>query len=302
MARDSTSAGEEGFGHRGGDADLLAGGGGDVGSLLNLRELDVGGHHHLRARVNGGLEGQKLLGHQLVMGALHQRQTRVTVHGGVAVAGEVLQSGQDAAVLQALHEGHAVFAHIPGIVPEGAHADDRVGGVVVHVHHRRKVHVDAGQGHVLAVDSRHLAGVFRVAGGREGHGPHAAGGVAQPGVKAALLIHSDEHRKAAARTVRRLHPGDQPQRLLRVLAILGEEQDAADNAACQMNPRIVLQPHAKFRRSFRPDHHNDHQKDSCQNGAGSVKNQRVNGLHTDTLGYKGSSPDRCGYKKQERIS
>ena len=65
-------------------------------------------------------------------------QVQVRVDVGVAVAGEVLGAGGDAAALQAVDHGGAEPAHELGVVAERAVADDGVLRVRVHVHHRAR--------------------------------------------------------------------------------------------------------------------------------------------------------------------
>ena len=208
----------------------------------------MGGHHHVRARVDGGLVGHQLVGHQFVKRAVHQRKSRVAVDIGVAVAWEVLQAGHSPRVLQTRHERAAECRHDARVVAEGPHADHRVGCVVVDVHHRREVCVEAQQGHLLAEDAPHGPGVLRFSRSRDGHVAGAAGAEAQSADVAALLVDGHQHRQPAALLVGLLHVRHQPQKLLRVAAVLAVQQYAPEPVIRDILPGVVVQRADVFRR------------------------------------------------------
>ena len=70
-----------------------------------------------------------------------QRQMRID--GGVAMAGEMLERGDHSRALQSAHGGDAKPPDPFGIGAKRAHANHRIFGRIVDIHHRREVHVDA---------------------------------------------------------------------------------------------------------------------------------------------------------------
>ena len=67
---------------------------------------------------------------------------QVRVGAGVAVAGKVLRRGEHPVVLEAAHLGRDEPADVGRVLAERAGVDDRVGGIVVDVGHRREREVD----------------------------------------------------------------------------------------------------------------------------------------------------------------
>ncbi|GAA1741017.1 hypothetical protein GCM10009809_40700 [Isoptericola hypogeus] len=200
---------------------------------------DVRGHEGVEARApvgvrrQGGGEGGEVAPPQLAQVRRHDGQLQVGVRGGGAVPREVLAAGTDAAAVQPAGERGAVPGHDRRRVPEGAHADHRVGGGV-HVEHGRQVEVDAGGREHPA---EHLA---RVAGGplvvehsqRRGTRQRRPVGGLQAGDVAALLVDRDEE---PGRLL--VQPRGERGRRRQVGRVVGEEHDAGEPSA-----RRVLEP------------------------------------------------------------
>ena len=92
-------------------------------------------------------------------------ELHVAVERGVAVAGEMLGRGQQAAFARAAHEGRDQAAHHLRVLAVGADVDHGVAGVVVDVDHRRERPVDAqraplARGH----HAREVRGLLRARG------------------------------------------------------------------------------------------------------------------------------------------
>ena len=185
-------AGDDGLGQGGGEGDGLPGRDGGIGGLFQLGELDVGGHNSLGSGVDGRLEGGQLICLQPVIAPIHPGEAGVAVRGGVAVAGEVLEGGNDPRLLHPPEVGHSLVRGGPGIVGEGPQADDGIGGLVVDVQHRGEVHVQALSHDLLPQDGGQGRGVRRAVRRPQGHVPRAQGPLAQAGDVAHLLVHGQE--------------------------------------------------------------------------------------------------------------
>ena len=215
--------GQELLGDRGGDVVAVLHGG------VNLGIGDVGHHEHVGARIHSSLEGDQLHVLDLLIALVHNGQAGVGVGGGIAVAGEVFGSGDHVGGVDALNHGNSIVCDFVGVIAEGTQTDDGVIGVVVHIHHRGEVGVDAQGAELAADDGAGPLGVLGVTGGAHGHvaGQSAAG--AQTVHNAALLVNADEHghRAVLALQVLRLQVLDQIEALLGGLDVVGEEDDAA---------------------------------------------------------------------------
>ena len=225
--------GEEGLRERGRQGHLAhvgVGGGGGLG--LYLRVLDVGGHHHINARLEGGAERHELELLELGQALVDARQTGVGVRRRVAMAGEVLGAAADALALDSLEHRAAQLAHELGPVGERAQADDGVVRVVVDVHHRGKVDVDAKGAQLISHDLAALARKVGAARGAEGHVARHGATAAQAVDDAALLVDAEQKRDAAGRRPRgvahrsRLQGIGELEGLLRLVDVVGKEDDA----------------------------------------------------------------------------
>ena len=109
-----------------------------------------------------------------------------------------------------------------GVGTERAHADDRVLGIRIHVHHGRQVETDAQAGQTRAHRRRDLGGQARVAGGpeREVARVAAAGARVEARHVAAFLI--DRHHQLGMLRVER---GGQLGDLFVRLHVAGEQHD-----------------------------------------------------------------------------
>ena len=72
------------------------------------------------------------------------------------MTGKVLAHSHHAAIFQTAGKGDGMACHQLGALAEGAVADDGIQRVVVHIEHRRKIHVDA---HAAAL-ARHLTTIL----------------------------------------------------------------------------------------------------------------------------------------------
>ena len=203
--------------------DRLAGAPGQMGLRLNGRVLNVGGHEHLRARLDAAGKGQQVLPQQGLPVLVHPGQACVAVGGGVAVAGKVLEAGDGPGLRQSFQKGSPLLCDGLWIVGEGADADDRVLRVGIDVQHRRKVHIHAAGHDLLAQDSGNLPGGLGVVHRPQGHVPAGHGPLAEAGDAPTLLIHRQEQLGPPVDGVGRLHGVGPAHRLLRGLQLLGKE-------------------------------------------------------------------------------
>ena len=185
-------------------------------------------HHRRRAPAEGLAEGQKFRVLQQGGVCVVHRQVQMGIGADIAVAGIVLDSGQNAARRQAHHHGAAHPGHRPGIVPEGADADDRVQRLDVHVQHRGEVHVDAhGPEHPAAVFP-HLPGPVRAGAGGQGQGPGEQGrALGDAAHQPALLVGGDKGGKTGLFKGQRRKSGAQAGGLPRGPHIAGKQDKVA---------------------------------------------------------------------------
>ena len=193
----------------------------------------MGRHDHIRAVFDRGLEGDQLGLPEFLIGLVHGGGPDMAVDTGVAVAGEVLVGRDDMVLRQAPGKGLAQLRHQLRVIREGPGPDHGVGGVVVHVDVRRKVHVEAqGRQFLAQNDPRGQRIVLGPVPGRaDGHIAGHAGTGAQTDDDAALLIHrhkiGNAGRDAFDLRVVGLQVGDQLRRLSVADDIAAEQDDAA---------------------------------------------------------------------------
>ena len=108
----------------------------------DLRYAQMAHHHKRRARLDAGGEGQKVAAFQFRLGLFQDGRSVVVVRDGAAVAGEVLEAGNDASCLDAAgHDADKRRAKLR-VRSKRARADDRR-STRGYVGDRRKVHVKA---------------------------------------------------------------------------------------------------------------------------------------------------------------
>ena len=192
---------------------------------VQRRHQQVAGHHRLRPGGHGGPERGQLDRVEAGPVAADAGQVVVRVDPGVAVSGEVLGAGGDAAGLQAAYPGGGVPGDQVRVGAERAHPDHRVGRVGVDVGVRGVVQSDADGCQFGAEVAGDLLGQRRVVDRAERvvAGPGAAPGGLDPGDVAGLLV--DRHDD-----VRPLGPQVRGERgdLLVVDDVAGEQDDRAE--------------------------------------------------------------------------
>ncbi len=157
--------------------------------------------------------------------SLDGRQFQMGVRAGVAVAGEVLSASHHPVILQAAHDGQPQFAHLAGIAADSPVADNRVGGVGVHIQHRRHVHVDADGAELFRRDRRggigHLGGVALA---EPGAGREDRESVGESGDAPSFLVDGDQQGFALGQLLKAVGQLDD---LRRMLQIARKENDSA---------------------------------------------------------------------------
>ena len=121
-------------------------------------------HERLHPGARGGGERRQLHPAQALEIVRHDRQLVVRIGARVAVTGEVLAAADQARAAQPAPERQRVRRHRLGGGAERAVADHRVGGVRVHVEHRREVPADAERRQLVAErppDRRRARGIAR---------------------------------------------------------------------------------------------------------------------------------------------
>ncbi|MGX1249309.1 hypothetical protein RKD48_001820 [Streptomyces ambofaciens] len=171
--------------------------------------------------------GQRL-GGDLVGPGRVRGQVVVGVDGDVAVTGEVLGAGGDAGRLEAADPRGGVPGDHLGVRAEGAHADDRVVRVGVHVRARRVVEAHPGRAQLAAEVGGDGLGQRRVVDRAEGEvaRPGGPGGGLDAGDVARLLVDRDDQIGVLG-----AQPGGQPGDLLGGDDVAGEEHDGGQSVA-----------------------------------------------------------------------
>ena len=151
-------------------------------------------HDEVGARLHRCCEGDELAGAQLVEILLHRRGSQMAVGARIPVAREMLEAGDRPRARNTFGHRASQLGDHRGVVSEGAHADDGVGGVAVDVGDRREVHVDAQDRQLPAQDRPRLAGVLLRGGPRrsDGHGSGHASSHVEAQHDASLAIGADE--------------------------------------------------------------------------------------------------------------
>ena len=109
-------------------------------------------HHAAHAGFEYLPEGIEFQGIELASCLIDHRQVFVRINAYITVAGEVFGAGHHTHILHAFHVLNAILGHLVFIFPETAVVDHRVIGVVVYVHDRGVVYLDAGTFTLVAYD------------------------------------------------------------------------------------------------------------------------------------------------------
>ena len=193
---------------------------------------DVRGHD----AVGESFAHQRAIGQQLdrgIRGGGHVHEAVVRVGEARAVAGEVLERGEDARAVHAPDPGGGEGGHVTGVGAEAAAVGDdhRVRGVVADVDDRRQVPVDAGvaqhppDAQPLQLGEGEIVARAELAGGQR---RRVAGVGTQPHDLTALGVDGDQQRRRAAVPRDRARPLGEPGDLRRIDDVPPEQQDAPD--------------------------------------------------------------------------
>lgn len=142
-----------------------------------------------------GPEGHQLTGLKRRAVDVYPRHRQVRVGRGVAVPGEVLDTGGHSGRLEPFDIGGGVAGHQLRVRAEGPYADHRVARVGVDVGRGRPVEVDPAGGQPPAQLGGDRAGQLEVVhrAEREVAGEGGAAARFEPGDVAALLVGGDQH-------------------------------------------------------------------------------------------------------------
>ena len=143
---------------------------------------------------DGGLEGDEFERVEPRAVVRKDGEAEVGVRGGVAVAGEVLGRGDNAARLRPLHERADHLGHELGPLAVGADVDDGVLRVVVDVRDGGEDLVHADGPRLLGGEVTGGVGELRVARGAEGHRPRQRRRPLDPHPRPPLHVLRDEQR------------------------------------------------------------------------------------------------------------
>ena len=69
-------------------------------------------------------------------------QGKVRVNGSITMTGEMLEAGENTGSTIATYHRHAETSNHLWVFTERAHPNHRIGRIIVHIHHRGKIHVD----------------------------------------------------------------------------------------------------------------------------------------------------------------
>ena len=192
---------------------------------VQLRQHDVGGHDHARARLDRCDERQQLTLSQLVEGPVDHGERDMRVLGGVAVTGKVLGGRSDSRRLQAGDPGGAVRRHLLGRRAKTAHADHRVVRIGIDVDGGGERHVASDPAQLPTDLGSHRPGDVQVVDPAEHRVARIrrAGAGEQPGDVTPFLV--DRHDGPRVRGVDRVGQGAQ---LSQRRDVAGEQADATE--------------------------------------------------------------------------
>ena len=122
----------------------------------------------------------------------NERQGQVRIHLGVTVTRKVLGGRQHPGLLGSGHECRTHTAHHLRVLSVGADVDDRIGGIVVDIHHWGKNPVDSQGTGFLGGDAPLPVSPPLRSGGPHGHVPGQGNGMANTEGGPALEVGSDQ--------------------------------------------------------------------------------------------------------------
>ena len=193
------------------------------------------------ANLGGGLKRQQLAGGQFLHRAVAVGQAGVAVLGGIAVAGEMLEGGQDSLARQSPGHGRRAIGGFGGVGRKRPRADDGVIRVGVHVGVGGEIHIEAVGTQVAANGLPHGTGGVGTLGSHGGGAliPGQVEGIfiGQPRHRAALLVHRDKQWDVGGLLQGRVEGGD----LFRVHDVFAELAHAAHGILLQRVPHGVGQ-------------------------------------------------------------
>ena len=122
----------------------------------------------------------------------NHRQRQMGIHLGIAVTRKMLGRCQHPGLLGSRDKCRTQTAHCLRVLSVGSNVDDRVGRIVVDIHHRRKHPVDPQASGFLGGDPSLPAGPLLRSGGPHGHVPGQGEGVANAEGGSALEVGSNQ--------------------------------------------------------------------------------------------------------------
>src|SRR5256885_8748129 len=110
----------------------------------------MGCHYARGTSLNTTVEGYQLDGFQPVDGGCDSWQSQVRVRRGITMTGEMFERGYDASCAMTPHRGGRETRDFEGIFAKGAHANHRIGGIVIDINDRGQVHINAERFELLS--------------------------------------------------------------------------------------------------------------------------------------------------------
>ncbi len=156
-------------------------------------------HDRANARLRERAEGEQLDAVEPVAVVRDDGQVEMRIHVRVAVTGKMFGAGEHIAVLQAHHILEGLGRHVRAVFAVRALIDDRVGGVVVHVHIGREVDLHPEAAALSGDVAPHVINQFVVLHRTEHHGAgvgDGAGAEAHPETVFVIARNHEWHARA----------------------------------------------------------------------------------------------------------
>ena len=151
----------------------------------------MAGHDAADSRRNRRAKGNQLDAFEPLAIAGNGRERDVRIHAHIAVSGKMFRGREAAIFLHAAHERRNETRHAQRIFAEGAHIDDRIIGIVVHVGVRRENPLNSRGARFERRDFADGVGVLRISGRRDGHRVGKPGAFIEAHGGAALEIRAE---------------------------------------------------------------------------------------------------------------
>ena len=157
----------------------------------------MAGHDRGDPRLNAPAERDQLPLFQLFHRFFHPGQSQMGIYSRISMAWKMLTAAKYAGIFIGPNRSLTKGRHSLRIVTETANTDHRIGRIGVHIQHRGHIEVHAEAPELSNGDLGGNAGIFRLAGGCDGHSARDCNSIPRhTGNNAALLVNDNKSRIA----------------------------------------------------------------------------------------------------------